>query len=222
MYRKEGDCCESSNPSLYFSTYLLYYESLPPLSPLQFICHPSIVRSGRIFKYISRSATLLARETRDRGHPLEADCGGSERRQWSRGSPLEVTLPNQRKNRDPSREVPRDRQFLTNSSSFLQSEREAGRERCDRLRSTRDSRRRDASFFFLDRSIVRSFSIRVKICQTWDQRGTLAVLSARGEREGHEKVVGEGSSFNGGEGATYTQPTISSSNSFKVTRYPAR
>lgn len=189
MYRKEGDCCESSNPSLYFSTYLLYYESLPPLSPLQFICHPSIVRSGRIFKYISRSATLLARETRDRGHPLEADCGGSERRQWSRGSPLEVTLPNQRKNRDPSREVPRDRQFLTNSSSFLQSEREAGRERCDRLRSTRDSRRRDASFFFLDRSIDRSFVLdpRENLPDLGPERDARRFIGSgrkRGTREG--------------------------------------
>lgn len=219
MFSKGGGLLRIFKSFLSISRPIITNHSLPSLpSNLSVIL--------RLFDREESSNTsadlLLAREIRDRGHPLEADCGGSERRQWSRGSPLEVTLPNQRKNRDPSREVPRDRQFLTNSSSFLQSEREAGRERCDRLRSTRDSRRRDASFFFLDRSIVRSFSIRVKICQTWDQRGTLAVLSARGEREGHEKVVGEGSSFNGGEGATYTQPTISSSNSFKVTRYPAR
>lgn len=93
---------------------------------------------------------------------------------------------------------------LDQRSSFLQSEREAGRERCDRcvpraiLVVATPSPPSFSPRSFV-RSFIRSFSIRVKICQTSGTRGTPAVSSARREREGHEKVVG--SSFNGGEGA---------------------
>lgn len=186
MFSKGGGLLRIFKSFLSISRPIITNHSLPSLpSNLSVIL--------RLFDREESSNTsadlLLAREIRDRGHPLEADCGGSERRQWSRGSPLEVTLPNQRKNRDPSREVPRDRQFLTNSSSFLQSEREAGRERCDRLRSTRDSRRRDASFFFLDRSIDRSFVLdpRENLPDLGSERDARRFIGSgrkRGTREG--------------------------------------
>lgn len=186
MFSKGGGLLRIFKSFLSISRPIITNHSLPSLpSNLSVIL--------RLFDREESSNTsadlLLAREIRDRGHPLEADCGGSERRQWSRGSPLEVTLPNQRKNRDPSREVPRDRQFLTNSSSFLQSEREAGRERCDRLRSTRDSRRRDASFFFLDRSIDRSFVLdpRENLPDLGPERDARRFIGSgrkRGTREG--------------------------------------
>lgn len=120
-----------------------------------------------------------ARSRGDRGHPLEADCGGSERRQWSRGSLLEVTLPNQRKNRDPSREVPRDRQFLTNVPPSFRAREKPAENATVAFHARFSSSRRHRLLLFP--RPVRSF-VRENLADLRDARR----LPARREREGHE------------------------------------
>lgn len=209
-----SESCESSNPPSLFP----FTNSTLPLPPIVSI----ILR----FLQIRPSSHSTSR---DRGRPFERRiaCGGRQRAEavvaWvaARGYPSQPTEESRSLSGGATRST-----VLNQRSSFLQSEREAGRERCDRLAfHARFSSSRRHRLLLFPRSFVRSFVLDPRENlpgKIWDQRDQLAALSARrGEKE-RDKVVGEGSSLGGGEGeSTYTQPTISSSNSFKVTRYPA-
>lgn len=141
-----SESCESSNPPSLFP----FTNSTLPLPPIVSI----ILR----FLQIRPSSHSTSR---DRGRPFERRiaCGGRQRAEavvaWvaARGYPSQPTEESRSLSGGATRST-----VLNQRSSFLQSEREAGRERCDRLAfHARFSSSRRHRLLLFPRSFVRSF-----------------------------------------------------------------
>lgn len=172
-----SESCESSNPPSLFP----FTNSTLPLPPIVSI----ILR----FLQIRPSSHSTSR---DRGRPFERRiaCGGRQRAEavvaWvaARGYPSQPTEESRSLSGGATRST-----VLNQRSSFLQSEREAGRERCDRLafHARFSSSRRHRLLLFprsFVRSFLRSFSIRVKICLGPEGLASRFIGQKRREREG--------------------------------------
>lgn len=196
-----------------------------------FPTRPAVCLNSRVIRY---SCVSLDRQS-DRGHPLEADCGGSARRQravaWvaARGCPRPSQHRKNRESRSLSRGATRstvpNRRFLRLS----EWERDQRRERDRVALLARFSSVVAARRFF---SIVRSIDRPIRENQREIRaavfcRYTYGGKKKKKKREREESTVYEGSSNRRidqrdrwrGSLATYTQPT---GDSFKVTRYPSR